>query len=154
MIDGAHVPGQIDLNLTNLGADIYVGACHKWLCAPKGAAFLYAHKDISSSLDPLVVSWGYESENPTESQFIDYHEWQGTRDLAAFLSVPAAIQFQEQHYWGQQRLRCHQLANHSRQEINSLLDEEPLCSNEKFHQMFTVRLPLRTDAARIKGTAI
>jgi len=89
IIDGAHAPGQIHVDLTALGADIYTGACHKWMCAPKGAAFLYASIEIQSWLEPLVVSWGYQAEQPGESQFIDYHQWQGTRDIAAFLSVPA-----------------------------------------------------------------
>jgi len=91
IIDGAHLPGQIPLDLGEINADIYTGACHKWLCAPKGAAFLFARKDVQEWLEPLVVSWGFEAEKPTTSQFIDYHEWQGTRDMSAFLSVPAAF---------------------------------------------------------------
>ena len=85
IVDGAHAPGQIPLDLKAIGADIYTGACHKWLLAPKGAAFLYATRESQQWLDPLVVSWGYESEYPSESQYIDYHEWQGTRDLSAYL---------------------------------------------------------------------
>ena len=77
IVDGAHAPGQIALNLLDVGADLYFGACHKWLMAPKGAAFLYARPEVQEWLDPLVVSWGYESEFPSSSQFIDYHEWQG-----------------------------------------------------------------------------
>ena len=91
VVDGAHAPGQVSLDLRALGADLYVGACHKWLCAPKGSAFLYARRALQPRLNPLVVSWGYESEAPSASQFVDYHEWQGTRDMAAYLATPAAI---------------------------------------------------------------
>ncbi len=99
LIDGAHAPGQIPLNLDELGADFYTGNLHKWLCAPKGSAFLYASPSVQHLVEPLVVSWGYESDNPGPSTFIDYNQWTGTRDIASFLSVPAAIQFQKTHHW-------------------------------------------------------
>lgn len=75
--------------------------CHKWMMAPKGAAFLYARREMQHLLEPLVVSWGWESERPARqaqgkpgpSCFVEYHEWQGTRDIAPFLAVPAAIRF-------------------------------------------------------------
>ena len=143
IIDGAHLPGQIPLDLGEINADIYTGACHKWLCAPKGASFLFARKEVQEWLEPLVVSWGYEAEKPTTSQFIDYHEWQGTRDMSAFLSVPAAIRFQEENDWPEVRVRCHQLAANAREQINELTGQEPLCpeDGEWFEQMATVRLP-------------
>jgi isopenicillin-N epimerase len=143
IIDGAHSPGQIPLDLELIDADIYTGACHKWLCAPKGAAFLYAHTDIQPILDPLVVSWGYESEKPGPSQYIDYHEWQGTRDLAASLSVPSAIRFQQGNNWDKVQVRCHELASQARERINSLTGLEPISPNSTdwFAQMVAVRLP-------------
>jgi len=152
IIDGAHAPGQIDLNLTDLGADIYTGACHKWLCAPKGAAFLYARRDVQSRLLPLVVSWGYESEKPSSSLFIDYHEWQGTRDMAAFLSVPAAIEFQATHDWDMVRRECHALAVETRRRINAITGLEPICpeSSDWFKQMFLIRLPKNTNLVDLK----
>lgn len=126
IIDGAHAPGQIPLNLRELGADIYTGALHKWLCAPKGAAFLYAAKSVQTWMDPLIISWGYESEHPSSSQYVDYHEWQGTRDMSAFLSVPEAIKFQENHHWEQVRQNCHQLAHSVQVRLNQLTGDWPL----------------------------
>ncbi len=152
IVDGAHAPGHIPLDLMAIDADIYTGACHKWLCAPKGAAFLYARKDFQSILDPLVVSWGYQSEKPGPSQFIDYHEWQGTNDLAAFLSVPSAIQYQRDNSWALVRGRCHDLANRARSEINRLtgLDAISPESTDWYCQMVTARLPTEVDHELIK----
>jgi len=152
IIDGAHAPGHIPLDLQAINADIYTGACHKWLCAPKGSAFLYAHPDIQSRLDPLVVSWGYESEQPGPSQFIDYHEWQGTRDLAAFLAVPSAIQYQQDNAWDQVRQRCHALALEAQNAINAMTGLEPLSppTSEWFQQMVAVRLPAQIDHEGLK----
>jgi isopenicillin-N epimerase len=147
VIDGAHAPGQIDLNLTELDPDFYTGACHKWLMAPKGSAFLFANRRVQSVLDPLVISWGYESDNPGPSRFIDYHEWQGTRDPSAFLSVPAAIDFQVQHDWVMERKRCHDLAAAARRQIEILTGLGSICpdSPDWFAQMFTARLPQEID---------
>ncbi|MGW8224275.1 MAG: aminotransferase class V-fold PLP-dependent enzyme [Anaerolineales bacterium] len=152
IIDGAHAPGQIPLDLREIEADIYTGACHKWLCAPKGSAFLYAHPEIQSRLDPLVVSWGFQSEKPGPSQFVDFHEWQGTRDLAAFLAVPAAIQYQQVNQWHLVRDRCHQLALQAQNLVNNLtgLDGLSPASAQWFEQMVTVRLPGQTDHETLK----
>jgi isopenicillin-N epimerase len=143
IIDGAHAPGQLELDLNTLGADFYAGACHKWLCAPKGASFLYARREVQSLLEPLVVSWGWEAEKPGLSQYIDHHEYQGTRDLAAFLSVPAAIAFQREHDWPAVRQRCHQLALDLRQRLLEATGLPALTPAGKdwFMQMFAVPLP-------------
>jgi isopenicillin-N epimerase len=152
IVDGAHVPGHLPLHLPSIGADLYTGACHKWLCAPKGAAFLYARREVQPWLEPLVVSWGYESAQPSGSQFVDYHEWQGTRDLAAFLTVPAAIEFQAQHGWTAVRQQCHQLACRTRQRLHALTGLAPICpeSPQWFTQMFAARLPAHTDLEALK----
>jgi isopenicillin-N epimerase len=142
IVDGAHAPGQVPLDLDALGADIYTGACHKWLCAPKGSAFLYARPQVQPMLHPLVVSWGWESDKPSTSTFIDHHEWQGTRDLAAFLSVPAAITFQREHNWPAVWEDCHHLAVQWRARLNQVLEQDPICEEGTFHQMFTVRFPV------------
>ncbi|MDQ3066452.1 MAG: aminotransferase class V-fold PLP-dependent enzyme [Actinomycetota bacterium] len=86
IVDGAHAPGQVPLDLEAIGADVYAGNCHKWLSAPKGAAFLWARPEQQEWIEPLVVSWGYDEG------FVRRHGWQGTRDPAAVLAVPAAIE--------------------------------------------------------------
>lgn len=141
VIDGAHSPGQIDLELDALGADFYGANLHKWLCAPKGSGFLYARREHHEILEPLVVSWGWESENPGSSILADYHEWQGTRDPAAFLAVPTAIDFQHKHDWGAVRDQCHQLAIDFQQKVNTLTGFEPLSLPSFYEQMAAARLP-------------
>jgi len=141
IVDGAHAPGQIPLDLAAVGADIYAGALHKWLMAPKGSAFLYARPEVQTWLDPLVVSWGYEAEKPGPSRFVDYHEWQGTRDMSPFLSVPAAIRFQQEHDWASVRARCHDLAILTRDRINALTGQPAIAPPDWLGQMATVQLP-------------
>jgi isopenicillin-N epimerase len=167
IVDGAHAPGQIDLNLEEVGADFYAGACHKWLCAPKGSAFLYARREMQGWLEPLVVSWGWNRDQasaaqtdqtlevsrtpaPAEetsrvfhSRFVEEQEWQGTRDIAAFLSVPAAIDFQAEHDWPAVRAGCHELLRDARRRIEELTGLPPICpdSLEWYAQMAAFPLP-------------
>jgi isopenicillin-N epimerase len=88
IVDGAHVPGQVPLDVEAVGADVYAGNCHKWLCAPKGSGFLWARPEHQDWIEPLVVSWGYHED----ADFGERHGWQGTRDPAAYLAVPKAIE--------------------------------------------------------------
>ncbi len=151
IVDGAHGPGQIDLDLSALGADFYGGNLHKWLCAPKGAGFLYARPEVQSLLKPLVVSWGYEPDQPGPSQLIDHHQWWGTRDVAAFLSVPAAIQFKAEHDWPRVRLACHELARRAQQAIRSLTGLPSLYSGDSgYVQMFSAFLPPEVELSELK----
>src|SRR4051794_40082930 len=80
VIDGAHVPGHLPLDLTDIGADIYSGNCHKWLCAPKGSAFLHVRPEHQEWIESLTISWGWKGE----STFVSRNQWQGTRDIAPF----------------------------------------------------------------------
>ncbi|WKZ38950.1 MAG: aminotransferase class V-fold PLP-dependent enzyme [Anaerolineales bacterium] len=152
IIDGAHAAGQIPLSLDALGADFYGGNLHKWLCAPKGAGFLYARPEVQHLLKPLVVSWGYESLTPSGSAFIDHHEWWGTRDIAAFLSVPAAIRFQQDHDWAKVRSACHRLAVETWERIHDLTEQTPLHPDPEtwFAQMSVSTLPADTDIVSLK----
>jgi isopenicillin-N epimerase len=154
IVDGAHVPGQLRLNLDSLGADFYGGNLHKWLCAPKGAGFLYARPEMQKLIKPLVISWGYEPEMPGVSPFIDQNEWIGTRDMAAFLSVPAAIQFQREQAWDEVRSACHELACYAQDEICNLTGITPLHASRRsetwFAQMAAAPLPADTDITALK----
>lgn len=147
IIDGAHAPGQIPLNLDQLGADFYSGNLHKWLCAPKGAAFLYARPEVMAMIEPLIVSWGYESDHPGPSRLVDYVEWQGTRDIAAFLTVPDAIAYHQQHDWENIRDRCHALVVETVEKICAWSGIPPLSplAPEWISQMASAPIPVEID---------
>jgi len=113
IVDGAHAPGQLELALDAIGADVYSGNCHKWLCAPKGSGFLYVRPEVQELIEPLVVSWDWEESSTWPEQ----NRWQGTRDPSAYLSVPAAIEFQEEHDWPAVRRRSHALLDHARDRL-------------------------------------
>ena len=152
IIDGAHAPGQIPLSLDALGADFYGGNLHKWLCAPKGAGFLYARTEVQHLLKPLVVSWGYEPEKPGVSPFIDMHEWQGTRDISAFLTVPWAIEFQTEHAWDRVRSACHLLAGEAQEQICAFtgLPSLHFRGNDRFAQFVAIPLPHSVNIENLK----
>jgi len=146
MIDGAHVPGQLDLDLHALGCDVYSGNCHKWLMAPKGAAFLYVREKKQPLVEPLVVSWGWEAEEPGPSRFVDEQEWTGTRDPSAWLAVPAALDFFAEHDWPTVRASCRQLLLEARERLLDLIGLPPLCRPDPWLvQMCAVPLPAGTD---------
>jgi isopenicillin-N epimerase len=127
-IDGAHAPAHIPLNIDALGADIYTGACHKWMLAPKGSSFMFVKKELQSQFDPLVISWGYDPSGVEASKFINYHELQGTRDFSAFLAVPAAIRFMTEHNWEQVSRDCRKLVRDNVPRFAQLLHTHPLSS--------------------------
>ena len=147
IIDGSHVPAQLPLSLRTLDPDFYVGILHKWLCAPKGCAFLYARPAVQGRLDPLVVSWGWEPKNPGPSRFVEFHEWQGSRDISAYLTVPDAIRFQDEHNWGSVRAQCHCLARDAQRAISDLFGLHPYHPDrdEWYGQIVCARLPAETD---------
>lgn len=125
VIDGAHTPGHIPLNLDALGADFYAGNCHKWLMAPKGSAFLHVRPEMQPMINPLVISHGW-TEDAAEpgpfgnTSFIDRLEMQGTRDPAAWLAVPAAIAFRAQHDWGKVAAACRDLVQDTARRVARL----------------------------------
>jgi isopenicillin-N epimerase len=142
IVDGAHAPGQLDLDMEAIGADYYTGNCHKWLCAPKGAAFLYARPERQPLLDPLVVSWGWRPREPGPSPFQDLFGWVGTEDPSAYLSVPAAIRFQAQHDWPRVRAACRKLLVEARRRITELTGLEPIAPDAEAWWVQMAALPL------------
>jgi isopenicillin-N epimerase len=137
VIDGAHVPGHLPLNLRELDPDFYAGNCHKWLCAPKGAGFLYVRRELQRDVHPLVFSWGYEGDDPS---FLARQEKQGTRDPSAYLTVPYAIEWQREERWDDVRARCHELACRAAHELG-LEPLVPGTRHDLFGQMVSLRLP-------------
>lgn len=159
VIDGAHAPSQLALNLEALGADFYTGNLHKWLCAPKGAAFLYARAEHHAMLHALTVSWGYTLEYghtpaPTEytgdGTLVRRMQYQGTRDLAAFLSVPAAIDFQANHHWDAVRERCHAMCRETSARVAGLTGLAPVSTPDSYGQMVAMPVPHTVNAAALK----
>ncbi len=148
-IDGAHAPGQIALDLGAIDADFYTGNCHKWLCSPKGAAFLYTRRDRQPLIEPLVIGWGF-GENRKLAQnsvYVDALQWLGTNDLAAYLAVPAAIQFQAEHDWPRVRADCHRLLAESLSRVSELTGLAPLypADGRQYVQMAVNALPRIVD---------
>ena len=127
IIDGAHVPGHIDLDLSELNPDYYTGTLHKWMLAPKGSSFLYVKKELQNNLGPLIVSWGYESLFPSDSQFLDYHEYQGTSDVSQYLCTPAVIQFLKENNWTEVSKKCKQMVFDNYQRFCDLVGTQPIC---------------------------
>ncbi|HWQ10099.1 MAG TPA: aminotransferase class V-fold PLP-dependent enzyme [Holophaga sp.] len=160
LIDGAHAPGQVPLDLAELGADFYTGNCHKWTCAPKGTAFLHARPECHRLLDATVVSWGYCAEATgtpghdayAGSTLLEHRmQWQGTRDLSAFLTVPEALAFLADHGWDEVRRWCHALAAETLGRICALTGFEPVCGDGDFGQMVVIPVP-PMDADVLKAT--
>ncbi len=147
IIDGAHIPGHIDLDIAALNPDYYTGTLHKWMLAPKGSSFLYVKPEFQNDLEPLVVSWGYDSVLPGESQFLDFHELQGTRDVSAFLCTPKVVSFLVQNNWKAISESCKQLVLFNYQRFCDLLNTQPLCpiTSEFLGQMASV--PVNTKNA-------
>ena len=150
VIDGAHTPGHIPLDLPALDVDFYSGNCHKWMMTPKGSAFLYARPELQVMLNPLVISHGWTADNKEpgvqgpfgNSPFIDQIEMQGTKDPSAMLAIPSAIAFREEHDWADVQRGCTALAQDTAQRLRELTGLDPLSSPEfSAPQMVAMPIP-------------
>lgn len=152
VIDGSHVPGHLPLNLSELDADFYTGNCHKWMCTPKGSAFMWTSDRYRDTLAPLVVSWGAEIPTVGDGAFVDENEFLGTRDHSPFLAVPFALDWMHSHNWEAVQQRCRTLTSEgidmlcAIDGIRSIREEgaDPLL------QLGTVLLPQTVDVVHMK----
>jgi isopenicillin-N epimerase len=153
VIDGAHAPGQIPLDLEALGADFYTGNCHKWMLCPKGTGFIHARREVQHLLQPMVVSRAFEPEKagPDSRPMVDYFSWAGTSDPAGFLAIPAAIAFMEKYHWPEIQQQCHVLLRQAILRICDLSGLAPLYPlNSGFYaQMGIAPLPPVSDYAAL-----
>ena len=141
IIDGAHVPAHIPLNIHDLGCDFYVGALHKWLCGPKGSSFLFVKKDNQKWMKPLVYSWGKYGDDPGPSEFLQDFQWQGTRDMAAFLAIPTAIKFYENYILDNSEM-CRKNIKYAFEKLKILFKIDPISiGGDWIGQMVSYPLP-------------
>jgi len=146
LVDGAHAPGMLPVNLRELNPAYYTANLHKWVCAPKGAAFLWARKDKQADLQPPVISHGNNRPRPGFTPFQDRFDWVGTLDPTSWFCVGEAIRWMGKLLpggWRELRQRNHDLAVQARRILCKRLQVEPPCPEMMLGSMVTLPLPER-----------
>ena len=144
LVDGAHAPGMVPLNVARLAPAYYTANLHKWVCAPKGAGFLWARPDKQASLQPAVISHGNNTHRPGYSAYQDRFDWAGTFDPSAWLCASAAIEWMSKLHrtgWTGIQRANHELAVRARELLCQRLQVERCCPDAMLGAMATIPLP-------------
>ena len=153
VIDGAHAPGHIPLNLETSNYDFYVGNCHKWLMSPKGAAILYAKPEVQKLLKPFIISWGNLNKDLTGNEFIKEYDFLGTNDISAYLAVKDAVLFHKKYVTPEAKRNITELLNYAKTGLCEIFKTEPIVPKIDEDIMFYAQLlPKSIDPVHLKNS--